>query len=179
LTDEFFEAHGYAPALYLESGRYVTGPHGVLINRVINVTKKYKTFVGIEAAMPALMRVAIYSTAYHHCTLLNPDGSPIKEGSRPIVKVTIVGSICENCDVLARDIEMPEPREGDLIMTHDTGAHAIAMCFNYNGRERIQELLEGFYGNVRRICRAETYDDLDARHQGLEGPEHLVHISNN
>ncbi len=180
LTMAFAQEHGYAPAIFMESGRYVTGPHGVLINRVINVFKKYKNYVGIEVAMPALMRVGMYPTsAYHHCILLNPDGSPIEEGSRPIIKVTIVGSICENCDVLARDVEMPEPREGDLIMTCDTGAHGSAMCFNYNGRERIQELLEGFYGNVRRICRAETYDDLDIRHQGLEGQEHRLKVSNN
>lgn len=178
LTDAFIDAHGYAPAIYMESGRYVTGPHGVLINRVINMTEKYKTFVGVEAAMPALMRVGIYKTAYHHCILLNPDGSPIEEGSRPIIKATVAGPICENCDVLGRDIEMPAPREGDLVMTRATGAHAIAMCFNYNGRTRVQELLEIPYGNVRRICRAETFDDLEVRHQGLGGEEHVVHISN-
>jgi diaminopimelate decarboxylase len=177
LVQAFGAIHGYIPKIYLESGRFVTGPHGVLVNEVINVYRKYKNYVGVEIAMPALMRVGMYSTAYHHCTLLNSDGTPIKEGSRPLVMVTVAGSICENCDVLARDIGMPAPRVGDLIITHDTGAHGSAMGFNYNGRCRPQELLLGSLGTVRRICRAETFDDLNARHLGLEGERHVLQLS--
>ncbi|MEI6480210.1 MAG: diaminopimelate decarboxylase [bacterium] len=177
LGEEFMRTHGYLPKLYMESGRYVTGPHGVLVNRVINIYEKYKNFVGVEIAMPALMRVGMYpATAYHHCTLLNADGLMIKEGSRPLTKVTIAGSICENCDVLGRDIEMPEPCEGDLVITHFTGAHGSAMGFNYNGRCRPQELLICKDGTVRRISRAETYDDLIARQLGLNGSEHVLEL---
>lgn len=173
---EFRQLNGYLPNMYMESGRFITGPHGVLVNRVINVYDKYKHYAGVEVAMPALMRVGMYSSAYHHCTLLQEDGTPVPPESRPIIKVTVAGSICENCDVLARDIELPEPRVGDIIITHDTGAHGSAMGFNYNGRCRPQELLFGSMGWVRRICRAETYNDLQQRHYGLEGDEHSLKI---
>jgi diaminopimelate decarboxylase len=175
LGNEFEAKHGYVPRIFMESGRWVTGPHGVLVNRVINTYNKYQRFVGVEAAMPALMRPGMYG-AYHHHTLLDSNGLPIAEGSRPMVRVTVAGSICENCDVLARDIWLPEPRVGDLIVTHTTGAHGTAMCFNYNGRTRIQELLNYMSRNVRRICRAETFDDLEVRHRGLEGAEHVLHV---
>jgi diaminopimelate decarboxylase len=175
LADEFESKHDYVPRIFMESGRWVTGQHGVLVNRVINTYDKYKKFVGVEVAMPALMRPGMYEV-YHHCTLLNSDGSPIIEGSRPLVQVTVAGSICENCDVLARDIWLPEPHEGDLIVTHTTGAHGTAMCFNYNGRTRIQELLNYIMGYVRRICRAETDDDLEVRHRDLEGEEHVIKV---
>ncbi|MDP3962328.1 MAG: diaminopimelate decarboxylase [bacterium] len=153
-----FEAfHRFVPKLYMESGRYVTGPHGVLVNRVINVYEKYKSFVGVEVAMPALMRVGMYSSAYHHCTVLDKNFIP-KDGPTRIV--TIAGSICENCDVLARDILLPVVEEGDYIITHDTGAHGSAMGFNYNGRTRPQELLLNDH-SVLRIGVAETYEDLE------------------
>ena len=174
LANTFQHDFGYLPKLYMESGRYVTGPHGVLVNRVINRYKKYLDFVGVEAAMPALARVGIYKTAYHHCTVLNSD---FTLASGELQKMNVVGSICENCDALAREIMLPPVVVGDFILTHDTGAHGTAMTGNYNGRTRVQELLVDSFNNVRRICRAETVEDLERRHQGLDGEEHLLHVS--
>jgi len=173
---QFFELNGFVPSLFMESGRFVTGPHGVLVNRVINRYRKYIEFAGLQVAMPALMRVGMYSKAYHYCTVLEQDGSLIGEGSRPIIEVSGAGPICEGCDLVLKKGMLPDPREGDLFITHDTGAHGSAMGFNYNGRCRPQELLLDGLGNVRRICRAETYDDLNARHLGLEGDEHVIHL---
>lgn len=174
LGHDFYHTYKLNPSVYMESGRFVTGPHGVLVNRVINRYSKYKEFVGVEVAMPANMRVAIYSTAYHNCTLLNADGSPIKEGERPMVEITVAGSICESCDVLARDIMLPDPQVGDILLTEEDGAHTAAMGFNYNGRTRPQELLFKEDGSVIRIWKAETYDDMVSRSWGLDGPEHKL-----
>ena len=171
LTDEFEKKIQYVPKLFLESGRWVTGPHGVLVNKVINVYKKYKQFIGVEVAMPGLMRVGMYATAYHHCTLLDANGV-IKDGV--LSEQTVAGSICENCDVLAKNILLPTAEVGDIMITADTGAHGSAMGFNYNGRLRPQELLLCDDGTVRRICRGETYEDLNVRHLGLDGPEHVL-----
>ena len=44
---------------------------------------------------------------------------------------------------------------GDLLLIHDTGAHSLAMGFNYNGRLRPQELLLRADGSVELIRRAE------------------------
>ena len=173
LVGGFRNKYGFAPKLFAESGRYVTGPHGILINRVVNTYHKYGDFIGVQVAMPALMRVGIYPTAYHQCTTLDPNGVT-KAGARG--RFTVAGSICEGCDVLARDMEMAIAQEGDLIRTDDCGAHAIAMAFNYNGRCRPQELLYHENSVIRRICRAETPADLDCRHQGLEADEHLLKI---
>jgi len=173
LLEEFQRKYGFVPELFAESGRYVTGPHGVLINRVQNIYHKYSDFIGVQVAMPALMRVAIYSTAYHQCTVLDSRGVP-RQG--PGGKFTVAGSICEGCDVLARDMELVRAFEGDLVRTDDCGAHAIAMAFNYNGRYRPQELLSSLQGDVRRICRAETFNDLDRRHCGLDSSENVLSI---
>lgn len=159
LIREFESVHGRSPKVFMESGRFITGPHGVLVNRVINRKETYQTHVGVEVAMPALMRHGMYG-AYHHATVLDRYGRLCEH--RPREKVNIVGSICENCDRLATDRILPFAAEGDYVITHDTGAHGSAMGFNYNGRTRVQELMLRADGSVELIRRAETFNDLRA-----------------
>ena len=56
---KFRERNGYAPALYMESGRFMTGPHGVLVVRAINYKNIYRRYIGVDASMSALMRPGI------------------------------------------------------------------------------------------------------------------------
>jgi diaminopimelate decarboxylase len=158
--------NSFQPDLYTECGRYVTGPHGVLVNRVINICQKYQKFVGVQVAMPALMRHGMYGS-YHHCTVLDRNGCE-KDGRRE--KVSIVGPICENIDRLGTYL-LPKIEVGDYIVTHDTGAHGIAMGFNYNGRTRPQVLMLKKNNMVVLTCKKETYSDLIRRQKGLGMPE--------
>jgi len=164
---EFKRKRGFLPAIFTESGRYITGPHGILVNPVINVYDKYKHIVGVHTAMPALMRVGMYG-AYHHSILVDANGREVTGPTRP---TTIAGPICENCDVLANGLELPRAFEGYRVLTFCTGAHSAAMAFQYNARCRPPELLRTIDNRVIMICRGETYEDLDLRHQGLTGPE--------
>jgi diaminopimelate decarboxylase len=149
LLDAHAERSGRRPGLFLEAGRFITGPHGVLVTRVINRMSKWREYAGVDAGIAALMRAAIYPDAYHHVTLHGDDGR------RPVEAVDVGGSLCENNDKLAIQRELPALREGDLLMIHDTGAHGLAMGFNYNGRLRPKELLLRGDGTVELIRRAE------------------------
>jgi diaminopimelate decarboxylase len=142
------------PRIVMECGRYVTGPHGVLVTRVINRCRKGRDIVGLDASMSALMRPAFYG-AYHHVSL------PFATG-RARSRFDVVGSLCENMDKFAVDRLLPEPCDGDLALVHDTGAHGHAMGFTYNGRLRPAELLLTPAGDVVEIRRAETFDDYVA-----------------
>jgi diaminopimelate decarboxylase len=139
----------------MELGRIITGPHGVLIARVINRLSKARQIVGLDASMSALMRPAFYRTAYHHITL------PFAE-NRQTIHVDVVGSLCENIDRFAIDRPLPDPLEGDLVVIHDTGAHGHAMGFTYNGRVRPGELLLTEHDEVREIRRPESFEDYVA-----------------
>lgn len=154
LFKDFKEKHGYMPALYMESGRFITGPHGVLVTEVINHKEIYRDYVGVDACMSALMRPGMYG-AYHHIDVLDKEGGPTKI-------VDVAGSLCENNDKFAVQRELPICENGDLIIIHDTGAHGHAMGFNYNGKVRPKELLYTEDGNVEMIRREETLDDLFA-----------------
>lgn len=144
-----------APSILMECGRYVTGPHGVLVARIINRCRKSKEIVGLDASMSALMRPGFYRGAYHHLTI------PFAQ-HRPLVAVDVVGSLCENIDKFAVDRLLPDPCEGDIVLIHDTGAHGHAMGFTYNGRLRPAELLLTDCSTVVEIRRAETFDDYVA-----------------
>ncbi|HYM55062.1 MAG TPA: diaminopimelate decarboxylase [Solirubrobacteraceae bacterium] len=149
LLDAHAVRTGRRPKLFLEAGRFVTGPHGVLVTRVINRMSKWREYAGVDAGIAALMRPAFYPDAYHHLTLHGD------RGERPLQPIDVVGSLCENNDKLAIQRELPQLREGDLLLIHDTGAHSLAMGFNYNGRLRPQELLLRSDGSVELIRRRE------------------------
>jgi diaminopimelate decarboxylase len=160
LIRQFAEKNGYAPRLFMECGRYMTGPHGALVARVINRMSKYREYVGVDAStMSANPRPAIYESAYHHITILDPQGKP-RQGNEELVDV--VGPLCENNDKFAKQRALPKTSVGDIMVQHDTGAHSPAMGSNYNGWLRPQELLLRTDGIVQLIKRAETLDDLFA-----------------
>jgi diaminopimelate decarboxylase len=157
LFEAFKSRYGYTPRLFMESGRYMTGPHGVLVVKAINRKEIYRTYIGVDACMSALMRPAMYG-AYHHIDVL---GKPVNTSS-PTLEVDVVGSLCENNDKFAIQRMLPPVEEGDLLIIHDTGAHGHAMGFNYNGKLRPQELLLRADGGVELIRRAETVEDYFA-----------------
>ncbi len=152
LFGRFREKNGYVPRLYMESGRFMTGPHGALVTTAINRKEIYRTYIGVDACMSALMRPGMYG-AYHHISV------PAKRSQPPAGPVDVVGSLCENNDKFAIQRELPAIADGDLLVIHDTGAHGHAMGFNYNGRLRPQELLLRSDGSVELIRRAETLED--------------------
>ena len=160
LVKQFEQRNGYVPRLFTECGRFITGPHGVLVAKVTNWMSKYREYVGVDAAtMSANPRPAIYESAYHHITILDPAGKP-RQGGEEVVDV--VGPLCENSDKFAKQRLLPKTVVGDIMVQHDTGAHSPAMGGNYNGWLRPQQLLLRTDGKVELIRRAETIDDLFA-----------------
>ncbi len=153
--EKFRKKNGFVPRLYMESGRYITGPHGVLITSVINHKHIYRDYVGVDASMAALMRPGMYG-AYHHIHIHGKEHLP------PSKTVDVVGALCENNDKFAIQRQLPETREGDILVIHDTGAHGHSMGFNYNGHLRPKELMLQKDGSVVLIRRAETMADYFA-----------------
>lgn len=152
LFKEFEAKNGYTPGLYMESGRYMTGPHGVLVTSAINRKDIYRSYIGVDACMSSLMRPALYG-AYHHISV------PAKSDDPLDTVVDVAGSLCENNDKFAIQRPLPKIEDGDILVIHDTGAHGHSMGFNYNGRLRPAELLLCSDGSVELIRRAQTLKD--------------------
>ena len=152
LFQSFQSVNGYRPGLAMECGRFMTGPHGVLVTRAINRKSIYREYVGVDACMSALMRPGMYG-AYHHITV------PGRNHGTPLRVVDVVGALCENNDKFAIQRPLPEVQENDLLVIHDTGAHGHAMGFTYNGRLQPMELLMKSDGSVDLIRRAQRLED--------------------
>lgn len=142
----------YEPALYMECGRYITGPYGYLVSKVCHIKHTYKTFIGLDASMHNLMRPGMYG-AYHEITVIGKENSPESE------TYDITGSLCENNDKFAIDRKLPKIEIGDIVLIYDTGAHGHTMGFNYNGKLRSAELLLHTDQSIELIRRAETPKD--------------------
>ncbi len=139
----------------MENGRYMTGPYGVLVTRVLHQKHTYKHYVGVDACMANLMRPGMYG-AFHDITVVGkPSGAD--DGL-----CDVVGSLCENNDKFAIDRPLPEVQTGDLLVIHDAGAHGHSMGFQYNGKLRCAEVLRTSDGSFKQIRRGETLEDYFA-----------------
>ena len=148
-------------AIYTELGRYMTGPYGHLVTKVIHEKHIHKEYAGVDACAVNLMRPAMYG-AYHHITVLGKEDAPCDH------TYDVVGSLCENNDKFAIDRALPKVEIGDYMAIHDTGAHGFSMGYNYNGKLKSAELLLKEDGSVELIRRAETPKDYFATFDGFE-----------
>ena len=120
--------------LLIEPGRSIVGPAGVLLTRVIYRKRNDgKRFLIVDAAMNDLLRPSLYR-AYHEIV-------PVTADSAPTEITDVVGPICETGDFFARDRQLPQVEEGDLLAILDTGAYGASLASNYNSRGRPAEVL--------------------------------------
>ncbi|MDD6024637.1 MAG: DUF5662 family protein [Oscillospiraceae bacterium] len=140
------------PGLYTELGRFVTGPHGVLVTRVTHIKEEKRTFAGVDASSADLMRPMMYG-AYHHISVAG------KECVKDRKPYDVVGAVCENTDKLAENRMLPALEAGDVLAIHDAGAHGHSMGYQYGGRLRSGEYLLHPNGEVQQLRRPETIED--------------------
>lgn len=139
--------------LILEPGRWITGPAGVILTRVVDLKAQAdgKQFVIVDAGMTDLIRPALYG-AWHEIEAVTP-----RDGAE--VTCDIVGPVCETSDTLGKQRSLPPMQVGDLIAVRDTGAYGAVMASNYNRRPFAAEVMvDG--GTWRTVRRRQTIDDL-------------------
>jgi diaminopimelate decarboxylase len=138
--------------LVVEPGRYIAGPAGVLVTRVLFVKDQGdKRFVIVDAAMNDLIRPALYE-AHHEILAVR-----VREGAARAVNV--VGPVCETGDFFAMDRKLAPVEAGDLLVIRDAGAYGMSMASQYNSRPRAAEVI--VEGAAHRVIRdRETHEDL-------------------
>jgi diaminopimelate decarboxylase len=139
----------------VEPGRFLVGNAGALLTRVLYLKKSAaKTFAIVDAGMNDLIRPALYE-GYHEIV-------PVKSGNGDSPnrhKIDIVGPVCESGDFFALEREMPELREGDLLVIMSAGAYGFVMASNYNSRPLPAEAL--VHGNELTLIRKrQAVEDL-------------------
>ncbi|RFF28483.1 MULTISPECIES: bifunctional aspartate kinase/diaminopimelate decarboxylase [unclassified Wenzhouxiangella] len=121
--------------VWIEPGRYVVSPAGVLLARVTQTKDKDSVrYVGVATGMNSLIRPALYG-AWHEIVNLSRFDEP---GSHVY---NVVGPICESGDILGLDRLLPHSSEGDVLLIANTGAYGAAMASRYNLREPAGEIV--------------------------------------
>jgi len=150
------------PELVVEPGRAIVGRSGVAVYTVggIKTIPGVRTYVSVDGGMGDNIRPALYESEY----AVVPVDNPLADRD---VTVTVAGKFCESGDVLARDVDLPDPQTGDLLALPASGAYCLMMASNYNMQTRPAVVMVND-GEARLIRRRETYADLLASSVGLD-----------
>ena len=140
--------------LVFEPGRWIVGPAGLLVTRVIYVKHGVdRSFVIVDAAMNDLIRPTLYD-AYHP---ILPVAEPASDA--PVRRFDVVGPICETGDFFAHERPLPPLAAGDLLVLASAGAYGAVMASSYNSRPLVPEVLVQRENHA--IVRARpSYDDI-------------------
>jgi diaminopimelate decarboxylase len=145
------------PRILVEPGRSLVGNAGLTVYRVgtIKEIPGVRTYVSVDGGMSDNLRPMLYGARYEAVIADRPDAPGTNLS-------TVAGKHCESGDILIRDVALPNPRPGDLLVTPATGAYGYAMANNYNGIPR-PPVIFCRDGRARVVVRRETYEDLAAR----------------
>lgn len=138
--------------LYTELGRYVLGPAGILVTKVLHIKHTGRNFAGVDASAADLMRPMLYG-AYHHITVAGKEGAVVRE------KWDVTGGVCENTDKFAESRMLPTLEVGDILSICDVGAHGHSMGYQYGGQLRCGEYLRRKDGSIQLLRRKEEISD--------------------
>jgi len=154
--------------IVLEPGRTIAANAGILLLRVLYVKEGgSKTFIICDAGMNALLRPSHYG-AFHFMWPVEP-GTGFVPARRAraldmpgLVRVDVVGPICESGDFLAQDRMLPPMQRGQLLAVFTTGAYGMSMANHYNAMPLPAEVMVD--GAEATIIRGrEEYEDLVRR----------------
>jgi ornithine decarboxylase len=114
--------------LVLEPGRGLVGEGGRLVSSVVGkAVRGGDEWLYLDAGVfNGLMET--FEGFPPVVQLLAPDAD-----ARPMRRYTLAGPTCDSCDVIARQIEMPETHIGDRLMFLDLGAYTNEYAVAFNG----------------------------------------------
>ena len=141
--------------ILLEHGRFMVGNAGVLLARVEHLKRGAgKNFLIVDAAMNDLVRPAMYE-AFHEIVPVQRDSS------RRALVADIVGPICESGDCFAKDRQIQEVGEGELVAFMSAGAYGYVMASRYNTRGMPAEVMVN--GSAFELVNArENFEQMTA-----------------
>jgi len=109
--------------LLLEPGRFLVGPAGAYLARVVDVVRSGPRVVAtLDGGVHHLVAPALVGRRFR---VRLCDADPRDGAARRTARVTFRGPLCTPLDVLAREDAFPEPRPGDVVAFLDAGAYGF------------------------------------------------------
>ncbi len=150
------------PTVFLEPGRSIISTSGVTLYTIGSSKQvpKGRKYIAIDGGMADNPRPSMYQAEYYAEIANNKTDAELE-------KVTVAGRFCESGDILIKEIELPEPVEGDILCVYNTGAYNYSMASNYNRVQKPAMVLVN-NSNSDIIITRESLDDLVA-HDRIPG----------
>jgi len=106
--------------LLLEPGRYLVGPAGAYLTRVVRTKPRAgRTMAITDGGIHHLLRPALVGEAQRIVAV----GEAARRTEQ--TPASVVGPLCTGLDVLAVEVSLPDPRTGDLLAVLDAGAYGF------------------------------------------------------
>lgn len=117
----------------LEPGRFLVGPAGAYLVRVLSVkAPRGETVAMVDGGINHLLRPTLFGQEHRVRLLTRSD-----ERHRPLVSVSLAGPLTSAIDVIARGVPMPRPEPGDLVAVLDVGAYGFTEAMPYFGSRAV------------------------------------------
>jgi len=149
-------------SLFIESGRFLVAEAGIFITRIEDVKESRGTcYVIAPGGLNGFLRPAVmallgglpaavsgpleplYSNASAHIVSLHEGNGRTKK------KVSVVGNLCTTLDLIAKDILLPEPKVGDILLISNAGAYSATLSpYAFAGFPRPLELYRDSKGQI-------------------------------
>jgi diaminopimelate decarboxylase len=136
-----------------EPGRALVANACVTLYTVESVKRNVSTWVAVDGGMSDNLRPMLYGARYEAQVVDRFGGA---------TRCHIVGKHCESGDVIAADVDLDDPRPGDVIVTPATGAYGYSLANNYNAALRPPVVFVKD-GDARIVVRRDTHEDLWSR----------------
>lgn len=110
--------------IFIEPGRAVVGDAGIFVSKVIGKARRGdEDWLYIDVGVFNGLMESIGGIKYSY----------IVEGSRQVRKWTLAGPSCDSFDVIDKDILLPEPEIGNIVLILSSGAYTISYASEFNG----------------------------------------------
>jgi len=152
-VDAVRELMGPGRRILDEPGRALVANSTATLYTVESVKRNVDTYVAVDGGMSDNLRPMLYGARYEAQVVGRPGGG---------TRCQLVGKHCESGDVLVRDVELADPRPGDVLVTPATGAYGFSLANSYNAIPR-PPVVFARDGDARLVVRRETLDDLIGR----------------
>jgi diaminopimelate decarboxylase len=117
----------------LEPGRFLVGPAGAYLVRVLSVKAPHgETVAIVDGGINHLLRPTLFGQEHRVRLLVRAD-----DRHRTLVSVSVAGPLTSAIDVIARAVPMPRPEPGDLVAVLDVGAYGFTEAMPYFGSRAI------------------------------------------
>ncbi len=113
--------------VHIEPGRAVVGDAGIMVTTVIGKAKRGdEDWVYLDVGVFNGLMESVGGIKYSY--LVERTGA-----ARSRKFWTIAGPSCDSFDVIDKNVQMPEPRVGDLMLILSSGAYTVSYASEFNG----------------------------------------------